>query len=63
MPRDYYTKTLLGSQVSTRSLQPFTSPTFNTNNKLSTFANKVTFSMRNAPAGHIFTADDSFQGF
>lgn len=25
MPRDYYTKTLLGSQVSTQSLQPFRS--------------------------------------
>lgn len=62
MPRDYYTKTLLGSQVSRQSLQPFTSPIFNTN-KLFTFANRVTFNVRNAPAGHIFTANDSFQGF
>lgn len=55
MPRDYYTKTLLGSQVSTQSLQPFTSPIFNTNTKLSTFVNRVTFNVRNTPAGQQMT--------
>lgn len=51
MPRDYYTKTLLGSQVSRQRLQLITSLTFNTK-KLFTFANRDTS-----------TDKGSFQGF
>lgn len=46
MPRDYYTKTLLGSQVSRQPLQLITSLAFNAK-KLFTFANRDTLNVRN----------------
>lgn len=62
MPRDYYTKTLLGSQVSRQPLQLITSLAFNTK-KLFTFANRDALNARTAPVGRIFTDKGSFQGF